>query len=175
MGFVSKMYRGQICNLELETSSNMKNCMNGLERDMTDLNVFRHSDMSVQSSCSLKVEKCSSCEVFDICNSRLVVFALALLLLELWLGLRHLLILLLLPLLPSHCHLKGTLQLFLQVMLGFHSAYALLTTPAMSMPLLFPRVPSHPTIRYLRLEHGQRPQGVPAFTWRCCTQAKNCA
>ena len=122
MGFVSKMYRGQICNLELETSSNMKNCMNGLERNMTDLNVFRHSDMSVQLSCSLKVEKRSSCEAFDIGNSRLVVFALALLLLELWLGLRHLLILLLLPLLPSHCHLKGTLQLFLRVMLGLQSA-----------------------------------------------------
>ena len=48
-----------------------------------------------------------------ICNSGLVVFALALLLLGLWFGLCHLLSFLLLPLLPSHCHLERTLQLCL--------------------------------------------------------------
>ena len=52
-------------------------------KDMTDLLVFQHSDMNVRSSCSLKVEKCSSCEALDICDSGLVAVALVPLLLGL--------------------------------------------------------------------------------------------
>ena len=151
----------RFCNLELETSSNVKKYMNGIERDMTDLNLFRHSDMILRSSCSLKVEKCNSCEAFDIYNSGLLAAALAALLLELWLGLRHLLLLLLLPLPPSHCHLEGTLQLCLGVIGRFDVEIALHTNNvALSMPLLRSLLPFHPTIRHLWLEHRQRRQGA---------------
>ena len=134
-------------------------------KDMTDLPVFQHSDMNARSSCSLKVEKCSSCKALDICDSGLVAVALAPLLLGLWLGLglRHLLsfLLLLLPLPPSHCHLEGTLQLCLRVISRFDVEIALHTIDAAPcMPLLCPLVPLHPTGRHLRLEHGQRRQGA---------------
>ena len=118
--------------------------------------LWHDSDMILRSSCSLKVEKCNSCEAFDIYNSGLPAAALAALLLELWLGLRHLLLLLLLPLLPGHCHLEGTLQFCLRVILGLHSEIEVHTTDgATSMPLLLCLAPRHPSIRHLRVEHGQ--------------------
>ena len=115
-----------------------------------------------------KFEKAGFFTALDICNSRLVVFALAVLLLRLWLGLRHLLILLLLPLPPGHCDLERTLQLCLRVILGFHPEIELHTTNvALCMPLLFPWFQFTPLHGTFGRNTGSADKVLTAFTSRC--------